>query len=217
MNNKVTTLDDLYKTPALATLLPDKVYVKGFIFAIATSPEIPMPETWMPWLMTKSTEVPANAMLDTLAEGLMDGLREYLNAMRQNAALVPQDWLTLSEGMPCSLLSLWLTGLVAAHAKLEPCWQRAWTLATKQPNKDIAKGKEDPSKRLTRCLKLFTTLADTELALSVRNDQQAALLRENMGKLVAQVPAMLADYVALAGELALALPNQFESFTQPTQ
>ncbi|MBU2979507.1 UPF0149 family protein [Alteromonas sp. C1M14] len=213
----MTTLDDLYLEPTLQVLLPEKAYTQGFTFAVATSPEIPMPETWMPWLMTKSGDLPSTSLLDTLAEGLMDGLRTHLNAMRLNAALLPQRYLTLSAGMPNPTLSLWLTGLLAAHAKLEPCWQRAWTLAKQSSADDLAQDKEDPSKRLTRCLKLFTTLADAQMALSMRNQEQRLLLKENMSKLVAQIPAILEDYVELAGELAGVLPNQFENFTQPSQ
>ena len=216
MENNPTRLADLYDSPTLTALLPSKSYVEGFIFAIATAPEIPMPETWMPWLISGSASANSTADFDFLADGLMDGLRHHLRTMRDDHVLLPAHCESTADKPVADTLSIWLTGLLAAHKQLEPCWQRAWTLAQQQPATDKAVGKEDPALRLRRCLKLFTTLADVELALSVRSAQDAQRLQENLVILVKQLPQMLKEYVELAGELAGALPNQFESFVHNT-
>ncbi|TAP38610.1 hypothetical protein [Alteromonas sp. KUL49] len=63
-------------------------------------------------------------------------------------------------------------------------------------------------------MKLFSTLADLDLALAQRSESNAAALQQNVPLLWKQLPSILKDYVSLAGDLAQALPNQFESFTQ---
>ena len=47
-----------------------------------------------------------------------------------------------------------------------------------------------------------------------RTDEQAAALQQHLPQLAAQLPAMLKEYVDLAGELAGVLPDQFETFVQ---
>ena len=70
--------------------------------------------------------------------------------------------------------------------------------------------------RLSRCLKMFSTLANVDLALKHRTEEQAAQLNSNLTLLIKQLPAVLQDYIKLAGELAGALPNQFEMFNKVT-
>ena len=63
--------------------------------------------------------------------------------------------------------------------------------------------------------KLFSTLANVELALQKRSQEQREQLVENLPKLADQLPSLAKEYVTIAGELSAVLPNQFESFTQP--
>jgi len=89
-------------------------------------------------------------------------------------------------------------------------------LAQQHPEQDKGVQKsEDPARRLTRCLKLFLTLANVELALQKRSQEQREQLVENLPKLADQLPSLAKEYVTIAGELSAVLPNQFESFTQP--
>jgi hypothetical protein len=126
---------------------------------------------------------------------------------------------------PSKELESWLNGLLQVHKQLEPVWQNAWNHLEKRSakNKSDGENKLDEDKvtepaeaRLSRCLKLFSTLANIELALSYRNETQVAQLESNIRMLVKQLPSVLADYTRLSGELAQALPNQFETFSQIT-
>ena len=215
MENNSTPFSSLFSEPALAALLPSQCHCRGFIFAVATSPEIPMPEQWMPWLVANAPVAASDVSFEHMAEGLMDGLRQNLQAMRNNTSLLPGVCQWHDNAAERKELTAWLSGLLSAHGRLEPVWQRAWQLAVSNPEKDKGvKGSEDPAKRLSRCLKLFSTLANPGLAMERRTDEQAAALQQHLPQLAAQLPAMLKEYVDLAGELAGVLPDQFETFVQ---
>lgn len=216
MPTRSISFQQLFIQPEFSRLLPTQMYCRGFIFAVASCPEIPMPESWMPWLIKQDCRPADNTSFDQLAEGLMDGLREVLQAMREGRDLVPESCVWHADAMKRSSLSEWLTGLLSAHSQMETIWQQAWSMAQNNPQKD--KGilhEEDPARRLTRCLKLFSTLANVELALLKRTPEQAEQLTANVAKLAEQLPLMAKEYVSIAGELSAVLPNQFESFTQP--
>lgn len=171
-----------------------------------------MPETWMPWVIQHSGSTMVSDDVDELAECLINRLRDHLSAMRVQDNYLPvacrwQQDATLPES-----LEQWLAGLLKGHQMLEPTWRKAWE--QKAQNETLSAAEEDPASRLTRCLKLFSTLARHQLALSQRSAENAEKLRANLPLLWQQLPAMLQEYVTLAGELAQALPNQFEMFTK---
>ncbi|MBU3021426.1 UPF0149 family protein [Aestuariibacter sp. A3R04] len=206
---------DLYTSDHYRPLLPEQPFAEGFIFAVATSPEIPMPETWMPWLVYGKGGAHHSASMDRLAEGLMNALRDTLGNMRVERCCIPQIYLQMHGDDEVSPeLAKWLTGLLAAHNQLEPCWQQAWVLAAEAEKNAPIDAKEAPEKRLRRCLTLFSTLADVKQAMAARNKDRAAQLQRHLPVLVKQVPGMLKEYIGLAGELAAVLPNQFETFVK---
>ncbi len=171
-----------------------------------------MPETWMPWVIQQSGGAMVSDDVDELAECLMETLRDHLSAMRAQDNYLPlacrwQEGADIPES-----LEQWLSGLLKGHQLLESIWRNAWERKAK--NETLSAGEEDPSNRLARCLKLFSTLARHQLALSQRSGLHAEKLRENLPVLWRQLPAMLQEYVALAGDLAQALPNQFEMFSK---
>lgn len=216
MPTRSTSFQQLFIQPEFSCLLPSQMYCRGFIFAVAACPEIPMPESWMPWLIKQDSRPADNTSFDHLAEGLMDGLRQELQVMREGGKLVPNDCVWNVDAAERLALSEWLTGLLSAHSQMEPVWQDAWLLAQQHPEQDEGVQKsEDPARRLTRCLKLFSTLANVELALQKRSEDQREQLTENLPKLADQLPSLAKEYVIVAGELSAVLPNQFESFTQP--
>jgi len=211
----ITMIRDIVSLPTMRTVLPSYYQVDGMIFAVASSPEIPMPEQWMPWLIQSSDGKLVDKDVDKLADGLMNGLRAHLDFMRQEKSPLPNE-LTMAEdtgdfSRPSTALESWLTGLLHVHKLLEPVWESAWQQFEK---KHADTSSEAPEARLARCLKLFSTLANVDLALSYRNQEQAAQLKSNMPLLIRQLPSVLADYTKLSGELAGALPNQFETFTK---
>ncbi len=225
----VNIISDIVSHPNFKNVLPNAYHVDGMIFAVAAAPEIPMPEQWMPWLIQSSDSKLVDKDVDKLADTLMNGLRAHLDLMRQSKSPLSSE---LTEAIevkgvmrPSKELESWLNGLLQVHKQLEPVWQNAWNHLEKRSakNKSDGENKLDEDKvtepaeaRLSRCLKLFSTLANIELALSYRNETQVAQLESNIRMLVKQLPSVLADYTRLSGELAQALPNQFETFSQIT-
>ena len=225
----VNIISDIVSHPNFKNVLPNAYHVDGMIFAVAAAPEIPMPEQWMPWLIQSSDSKLVDKDVDELADTLMNGLRAHLDLMRKSKSPLSSQ---LTEAIevkgvmrPSKELESWLNGLLQVHKQLEPVWQNAWNHLEKRSakNKSDGENKLDEDKvtepaeaRLSRCLKLFSTLANIELALSYRNETQVAQLESNIRMLVKQLPSVLADYTRLSGELAQALPNQFETFSQIT-
>lgn len=206
------SLQELSTQPKFSSILPSYYEMDGLIFAVASSPEIPMPETWMPWLIQHSGSTMVSEDVDELAECLMETLRGHLGAMRTQDNFLPLDCRWQQGSAIPESLELWLEGVLKGHQLLEPVWRSAWERKAK--SETLSADEEDPAVRLARCLKLFSTLARNQLALSQRSDENAEKLRENLPVLWRQLPAMLQEYVTLAGDLAQALPNQFEMFTK---
>ncbi|MEW9797107.1 UPF0149 family protein [Alteromonas sp. CYL-A6] len=200
-------LSRLFDTAPMTSVLPSLYETDGFIFAVAASPEIPMPERWMPQLINASHGGLNNHDVDNMADAFMACLRCHLDAMRHDEILLPLAcrWHENESEVPTALRD-WLKGLLRGHQQAEKDWQQAWSQA--------AGDEETQSARLQRSLRLFSTLADVGLAMEMRNAQQQAALQENLPLLWRQLPMQLQDYVALAGELAEALPNQFETFSR---
>tara|TARA_Y100000034_G_scaffold118720_1_gene159687 strand:- start:101 stop:799 length:699 start_codon:yes stop_codon:yes gene_type:complete len=225
----VNIISDIVSHPNFKNVLPNAYHVDGMIFAVAAAPEIPMPEQWMPWLIQSSDSKLVDKDVDELADTLMNGLRAHLDFMRKSKSPLSSQ---LTEAIevkgvmrPSKELESWLNGLLQVHKQLEPVWQNAWNHLEKRSakNKSDGENKLDEDKvtepaeaRLSRCLKLFSMLANIELALSYRNETQVAQLESNIRMLIKQLPSVLADYTRLSGELAQALPNQFETFSQIT-
>lgn len=220
----VHIISDIVSHPNFKNVLPNAYQVDGMIFAVAAAPEIPMPEQWMPWLIQSSDSKLVDKDVDKLADTLMNGLRAHLDLMRQSKSPLSSE---LTEAIevkgvmrPSKELESWLNGLLQVHKQLEPVWQNAWNHLDKRSTEDTSDDKDklaEPAEaRLSRCLKLFSTLANIELALSYRNETQVAQLESNIHMLVKQLPSVLADYTKLSGELAQALPNQFETFNKVT-
>lgn len=212
----------VFEKGKLTHVLPSVYKADGMIFAVAASPEIPMPEQWMPWLIQSSSSALVDKDVDALADVLMNNLRAHLQCMTDEKPLMPSRCV-YSEGdasvEPASAipaeLAQWLEGLLYVHQQLEDVWQQAWEkLSAKDAVREGINNSDTPEKRLSRCLKLFTTLANVELALQYRNRSQAQQLKDNLPLLWKQLPAMIQDYIDLAGELSAALPNQFETFTK---
>lgn len=209
----MSSLTQLYQQPQFSAILPSEDFARGFIIAVSAAPEIPMPEQWMPWFAQTFTGSLESHFIDELADALMNQLRDELAAMRDQKDLLPVHLHWQQQSYPSKALCDYLMGMLAGHRHLEQCWLDAWNRAIEQ--KLPSQGNEAPQKRLKRCLSVFTTLANPELALSQRDEVAARQLSENFGALWQQLPAMLQEYVNLAGEIAQALPNQFEVFTQP--
>lgn len=211
----ITMVSDIVSLPNFENVLPSTYQVDGMIFAVASAPEIPMPEQWMPLLIQSGDSKLVDKDVDKLADALMNGLRAHLDFMRQEKSPLPEELISTEEvngfRRPSKALEGWLTGLLHVHKLLEPVWENAWQQFEKKSGDST---NEAPEARLSRCLKLFSTLANVDLALSYRNEEQTEQLKMNMALLIKQLPSVLADYTKLSGELAGALPDQFETFSK---
>jgi len=209
----INVIKPVFKDGKFKHVLSSAYKADGMVFAVAACPEIPMPEQWMPWLIQNSSDTLTDSDVDVLADTLMNTLRAHLHSMRDERAALPDDCVYSANIPPIPrVLAEWLEGLLFAHQQLEGVWQQAWQKLSVEDL--LEQGQEMPEKRLSRCLKLFSTLANIDLALMSRNAQQAQQLKDNLPLLWKQLPAVLNDYVCLAGQLASALPNQFETFTK---
>jgi uncharacterized protein len=186
-----------------AHVKPD-AFISGVIFGVSASPEIPMPEAWMPWVLDGPHEIPLNNEdVDKLAGGLIAQLQWQLAAMRNEKTLLPSQCKFEHNESSKVMLETWLQGVLFAHQNLENVWQSAWDQASK----------DEDAARLTRCLKCFSVLANSELTLSQLSQQKREELANNLPTLAKQLNGLLVDYVNLAGELADNLPGQFELYT----
>ena len=212
MTQSADAFTTLYSRPHLCSAITEQAEARGLMVAVCAAPEIPLPEQWMPWFIRQDNAAPrlSQTQIDELAQHLMHCLRDTLNMMRLDVPLIPEQW--VQQDAPGRALQLWLTGLLSGHQHLERTWQSAWKRAQNNPARDSGLESEDPARRLRRCLKFFTTLADIENAMTVRTDAQRAQLQESLPSLIKQLPAMLDEYIKLAGELAAFLPNQFEMY-----
>ncbi|GAC35249.1 hypothetical protein GPLA_4370 [Paraglaciecola polaris LMG 21857] len=209
-------LNALCQSDELSRVLFSVDYLKGLVFAVASSPEIPMPEVWLPWIFRQHGQIPDTDTADKLTDLLMAMLQHQLRLMRDNLVtldktyVVPQQAHTLaSNTLP---LSQWCSGVLAGHSELESVWNNAWFKMQKQhpQNMDLAR------KNLSHCLTMLSTFADLPLAY------EQAIERQNAQQFVALLPTVflsleqaLKTYVGLSGQLVEYLPNQFETFSQP--
>lgn len=174
-----------------------------------------MPDVWMSHLIQPTKTPLDSSLIDIIGDGLLDGLRVTLAAMRDDKV---QDCFCYDWREQQQLVERWLTGLLAGHQLVEPTWRAAWQAAGKHEqhsdnDTDCASDTpHDPAKTLTRCLKYFSTFANFELALKSRDAQQRMALQQNIDGMLSLMPAMLREYVNLANDLANYLPNQFETY-----
>lgn len=197
----------------LRTVLYNPAYIKGLIFAVASAPEIPLPDVWLSWIFQRRGQLTSVAQADKLTELLIGMLQQQLGLMRDERVdlpamyLLPEDY---AQREPIDVgLSQWLTGLLAGHSQLDGVWQKAWQCMTQKSPQATPVA----VKTLTHCLAMFTTFADIPLAIeqgAKRGDGQT--FQQMLPSVYRSLPVVLRQYVRLSGQLVEYLPNQFETF-----
>lgn len=190
-------------------------YIKGLIFAVASAPEIPLPDIWLPWVFQRRGQLSSEEQADKLTDLLMTMLQQQLGLMRDErvdlpaSLILPEDYQDRSA--QDMVLCQWFAGLLAGHSQLESIWQKAWqNREQKYPH-----SMPDAGKTLSHCLAMFSTFADIGLAMeqsAQRGDKQQ--FAKMLPRIYRSLPLVLRQYVTLSGELVEYLPNQFESFVQ---
>ncbi|MFQ3198728.1 MAG: hypothetical protein ACI8R9_000965 [Paraglaciecola sp.] len=190
-------------------------HIKGLIFAVASAPEIPLPDIWLPWVFQRRGELSSEEQADKLTDLLMTMLQQQLGLMRDErvdlpaSLILPEDYQERSA--QDMALCQWFSGLLAGHSLLESLWQKAWQSRDKKHPHSMP----DAVKTLSHCLSIFSTFADIGLAMEqsaqrTDKDNFASMLP----KIYRSLPLALRQYVILSGELVEYLPNQFESYVQ---
>lgn len=206
----------LCQSEALSHVLYSVDYLKGLVFAVASAPEIPMPEVWLPWIFRQHGQVPDTETADKLTDLLMGLLQHQLRLMRDDLVTLDATY-TLPENahhMQTNELALsrWCSGVLAGHSQLENVWNNAWQKMQKKSPETMQAAAKD----LSHCLTMLSTFADLPLAYEQakqrQNEEQFVLLLPTV--LLSLQPA-LKTYVGLSGTLVAFLPNQFETFSQP--
>jgi uncharacterized protein len=211
-------LKSLCQSDGLVHALNSIDYIKGLVFAVASSPEIPMPDVWLPWIFRQHGQLPDTDTADTLTDLLMGLLQHQLRLMRDEQVTLDTAY-TLPENAHCLqsnglALSRWCSGVLAGHSQLENVWNNAWQkMQKKNPG-----GMQAEAKNLTHCLTMLSTFADLPLAY------EQAKKRHNEEQFLSLLPTVflslqpaLKTYVGLSGKLVEYLPNQFETFSQPNK
>lgn len=195
---------------SLSDILQPIAFIDGIIFAVASAPEIPMPQTWMPWTFARHGQLPNNEQADQLADALMAILQAYLSDMRAGTPLSFPDLQYEDMQSPEDKGSQWLQGLLAAHTQLESVWQLAWQRASRKEPEAL----ESMQKRLKHALMMFSTFSDLPFACVQAEKKGNTALLDKLPSIARSLPLALNEYVKLSGELVRFLPDQFETFTQ---
>jgi uncharacterized protein len=203
----------IYQKPENAAILHSRFYVEGAIFGAGVSPEIPMPDVWLPWAIKHQGQMKNNQQADAITDALFDYFKFCLQQMKENQQVLPN--YCRFENDPehwgsDSALSQWLQGLLSAHSSMESVWQNAWQLMqSKNPEKA-----PQLAKQLKHSLGMFSTFADINLAIEQANKRGQVDFITKLSLIAKSLPETLKTYVSISGELASYLPNQFESFVQ---
>ncbi|AWL13165.1 hypothetical protein HMF8227_02714 [Saliniradius amylolyticus] len=181
--------------------------LQGGLFAAAACPEIPSPERWMGAVVTAPDPL-SQQQTDTMADHLMAAFKTQLLAMRDERVDFPEACVYSSDITSESPLSQWLQGCLHMHQQLEPVWQHAWhKMHSLAPEQAPLAGKN-----LRHVLNLFATFADLPRAKQEAEQRGNAALLEQLDGVAGGLTPALQSYVALAGQLASFLPNQFETY-----
>lgn len=195
-------------------VLHNSDFVGGVIFSVCAAPEIPMPDTWLPWTFAQHGQLTSDQDANKIADVLMNALQEQLREISAESFDYPMKNDVLPELPSADMpVSQWLKGVLLGHGQLEPLWQDCWQqVQRKQPEK-LPKLQTD----LKHCLMMFSTFANVPMALEQAKRIGNTKLLDNIGTIFRSLPAALKTYVDIAGELAQFLPDQFETFVQPKE
>lgn len=203
-------LSVLYEDSKQAQLLHSKYYVEGCLLGACACPEIPLPDVWLPWVIQHQKQIQNAEQADRITEVLFAFFKHCLAQMHEQRLSLPA-FATYSPD-DYAALSQWCTGLLMAHSAREKYWQGAWNkMQAKSDSNALQMGKD-----LKHCLLMFSTFANPKAAINDANnkDGSGATLADKLPIIAKSLDQTLSKYVAISGELAAYLPNQFESFQQ---
>lgn len=204
-------LSELYDNPKQAAFLHSQEYLEGCLLGACACPEIPLPDVWMPWVIKQHKQIESAEQVERISDVLFAFFKACLADMHGNKLRLPK-YAQISKEMAYDKqsyrpLSLWTQGLLMAHGARETYWQNAWNKMQQQaPDKAPILAKD-----LSHCLLMFSTFADPQKAISEANKKGDTQLPEKLPLIAQSLQIALEKYLAISGELAKYLPNQFET------
>jgi uncharacterized protein len=212
-------LTPLYKDAKQASFLHSRFFVEGCLLGACACPEIPLPDVWLPWVIKHHHQIESAQQADAIADILFENVKTCLSQMHTETLTLPayavyntQDNATVvdKESDENHALAQWCQGVLMAHSAREKFWQGAWDKMQQQaPNKAPKLAKD-----LKHCLMMFTTFAEPQKAIQQAEQKGDAEFVNKLPLIAKSLEQTLLTYVAISGELAKYLPNQFETFTQ---
>lgn len=187
------------------------MHIDGLLFAVAAAPEIPMPDTWLPWLVKQPGTIQAKDA-DELTSLLLALLKHRLAEMRDETFALPEECRFDTDKSNLALTQ-WLTGLMIGHQQLEPVWLDAWQCVQKQQPERLP----DLQRDLSHCLRMFSTFAEPQLAIEQAQQRGNDALAAKLPVIFQSFPKALKQYVDISGELVGYMPNQFEMYDKPLE
>jgi uncharacterized protein len=203
-------LSELCSSVGLNQVLHPYEYIQGVIFAVAATPEIPMPEVWLPWVIKTNNQLTSTEQADNLTNVLMKILQIQLKNMSEGIIQLPMGLTFQQDEQLQSPVALWCQGMLFGHYQLESVWQNAWDKMQVTEAEQMHALQKD----LSHCLYMFTTFADIPLAVRQAESRGNDQLLNILPKIFLSFPETLKTYVGLSGRLVDFLPNQFETFEQ---
>jgi uncharacterized protein len=206
-------LQALYEQPEYTQFLHSRYFVEGVITGACASPEIPLPDTWLPWTIASnpqsSSQTQSAEQTEVIFEQLFAFFKHTLANMKDNSLKLPS--YAQYKGIGNSKeLSEFCSGLMMAHQSLESLWAAAWRHMQAAQEEQAPKFAKD----LKHCLLVFSTFADPKAAVEQAQQRGEHALSEKLPAIAQSLEATLAQYVSISGQLAAYLPNQFETFKQ---
>jgi uncharacterized protein len=203
-------LRELCRSADFCKVLHPYEYIRGLLFAVCAAPEIPMPETWLPWVIKTHKQLKSAKQAQSLTDLLIKLLQQQLKDMREEKISLPMNVTFHHTDQAQNNVAFWCHGMLFGHHQLEPVWQNAWHKMQITESAEMQNLQRD----LRHCLYMFTTFADIPLALKQAENRGNHQLFEALPKIFLSFPKMLKTYVGLSERLVEFLPNQFETFVQ---
>jgi uncharacterized protein len=207
-NQANMNLSVLYNDPKQAQFLHSQYYVEGCLLGACACPEIPLPDVWLPWVIQQHNQIENAEQADRITDVLFACFKQCLADMHTGKLQLPDFAVYLPNNH--NALSQWCSGILMAHSARETYWQGAWDKMQAKSAHEAPKMAKD----LKHCLLMFSTFANPDDAIDDANkkDGSGAALADKLPLIAKSLEDALLQYVAISGELAAYLPNQFETF-----